>query len=906
MNEDNGVLKHYGILKKSGRYPWGSGKNPYQRSMDFSAHVADLKAKGLSDKEIADGFDLSIKQLRETRSIAKDVYRAANATTALKLKDKGYSTVAIAERMGMPESSVRALLDPAVLDRTNITMATADMLRDQVAKVEYLDIGKGTENHIGISKEKLGTAVAILKDEGYQVFKYDLKVGTEITKMKVLVAPGADYKTFVTNPDKISTIAIGSKDGGRTFIPLRPPENVDSKRVEVNYVETGGGEKDGVIELRPGVKDLDLGAARYAQVRIAVDGTHYLKGMAVYNPDLPPGVDIRFNTNKSNTTSKLDTMKPMKLDDPDNPFGASIKPNGQRGALNILTEEGDWHNWSRTLSSQMLSKQKPQLAKQQLDLTYNVKKEEYDEIMSLNNPTIKKKLLKSFSDDMDASAVHLKAAGLPRTRNHVILPMPHMKPTEIYAPNYQNGDRVVLIRHPHGGIFEIPELTVNNNSRIAKQIIGANAMDAVGINPKVAEQLSGADFDGDTVLVIPNKGREVKNSAPLKGLKNFDPKTYYPGYEGMKTMTNTQLEMGVISNLITDMTIKAAHEDEIARAVRHSMVVIDAEKHGLNYKQSYIDNGIANLKAKYQGSTRGGASTLISLAKSEARPPKRKPRTAAKGGPIDLETGELRYEPTEESFVRRTVTPTVAKELALKLDTTVEEVNRRVRNGSLKDPRVKEKTIVNITKSTKMAETNDARTLSSGTVIEEVYVEHANKLKGLANQARKSLLATPNLEYSATAAKTYAPQVKTLLASLNTALMNAPLERKAQLIANVELEAVKKENPHLDRDDIKKIKNQALTKARARIGASKTMVTISPIEWEAIQAGAISDHRLSEILNNTDVDVVKQLAMPRESNALSPGKAARVLSMAATGYTQADIAEALGVSVSTVVGVLNE
>ncbi len=63
-----------------------------------------------------------------------------------------------------------------------------------------------------------------------------------------------------------------------------------------------------------------------------------------------------------------------------------------------------------------------------------------------------------------------------------------------------------------------------------------NAPDAIGINPKVAQKLSGADFDGDAVIVIPNHNGLVKTSASLEGLKNFDPITAYSPYEGMRTI----------------------------------------------------------------------------------------------------------------------------------------------------------------------------------------------------------------------------------------------------------------------------------------------------------------------------------------------------------------------------------
>ena len=84
--------------------------------------------------------------------------------------------------------------------------------------------------------------------------------------------------------------------------------------------------EDGIIQLRRGVKDLSLGDAKYSQVRILVDGDKYLKGMAVYSDNMPDGIDVIFNSNK---TSIEKALKPIKTDDPMNPFGSLIKPNGQ-------------------------------------------------------------------------------------------------------------------------------------------------------------------------------------------------------------------------------------------------------------------------------------------------------------------------------------------------------------------------------------------------------------------------------------------------------------------------------------------------------------------------------------------------------------------------------------------------
>lgn len=875
-------LYHYGIKRRSGRYPWGSGAKKSRNASDFLSTVDVLEKDGFNEKQIAEYFGLQTKQLRAYKSNAHNEVRAAKAAMALRLKDKGYSNSEIGRRMGINESSVRSLLDPAISMRKNASTNTAEMLEKEIASKKYIDVGGGVENQIGVSRNTLDNAVEQLRAKGY-TYHY-LKVeqlGTgKFTSIKVLAAPDVTYKEVKDNQSKVTSPGFYSEDLGQTVVGIKPPSSISSKRILVNYGDQGGSDKDGVIELRRGVKDLDLGAARYAQVRVAVDGTHYLKGMAMYSDDIPKGYDVIFNTNKNSSTPKMDVFKKMK-DDPENPFGATIRQKtyiGKDGkehlsALNIVNEEGDWNTWKKTLSSQMLSKQSTALAKKQLKLAYDIKKEEFDEICSLKNPVIKKCLLDKFADNCDSSAVHLKAAGLPRQASKVILPFPEMKDSEIYAPSYRNGEKVVLIRYPHGGTFEIPELIVNNKSnKKAKGLIG-NAQDAVGINPRVAERLSGADFDGDTVLVIPVGKVKIKTSAPLKGLKNFDPKVAYPGYPGMPkpgekgSGFDKQGKMGDISNLITDMTIKGAPADDIAAAVRHSMVVIDAEKHNLNWRQSYLDNGIANLKAKYQGASNAGASTLISRAKGDKRVPKRKD-----GYKVDPETGRKIFTETGETYEK---------------------------NG---------KQVVRLQKSSKMYETEDAYSLSSGTAMENTYADHANKLKALANSARKTSLTTKPIPYSPEAKAKYRQEVDSLNAKLNIALKNRPLERKAQLLANERVKLVRQNNPDMDKDDIKKLKNQALTQARLQTGASKKarLVDITDREWEAIQSGAISTNKLSQIIQNSDLDILKQRSMPRESRGISDAKRARAKMLESNGYTLAEIADSLGVSTSTISKVLNE
>lgn len=899
-------LCHYGTPRHSGRYPWGSGDEPYQHAGDFLSRVEELRRSGKTEKEIAEEMGISTTALRAQKAIAKEERRSEEVETAKKLRDKGYSLNKIAEKMGYSnDSSIRSLLNEKTEARMNVARSTADFLQDQIDKYGMVDVGKGVERNIGVSSEKLNEALYMLQMRGYPVYGGGVPQATNPgrqTILKVACPPGTEHKDIYDyNIHMIGDYK--SQDSGETFDPKWVyPKSMDSKRLKIRYAEDGGVDKDGLIELRRGVDDISLGNSQYAQVRILVDGTHYLKGMAVYSDNMPDGVDIVFNTNKTKDTPALGpknntVLKPIHTDDPKDPFGSLIKAGiedpdvpgsegGQRyyydkngkkqlSLINKRAEEGDWGEWSHSLPSQFLSKQNEQLIKKQLGLAIADKEQEYDDICSVTNPTVKKVLLKTFANDCDSSAVHLKAAALPRQRYQVILPVPSLSENEIYAPNYRDGEQVALIRFPHGGTFEIPILKVNNKQADAKKMIGSTPQDAVGINKKVADRLSGADFDGDTVMVIPCGGKtKITSTHKLKGLEGFDPKMEYGGKPdgSFKKMKNTQTEMGKISNLITDMTLKGASEDELARAVRHSMVVIDAEKHSLDYKQSEADNGIAALKKKYQGrydeegKYHDGASTLISRAKSKAVVTKRK------GSPqIDKDTGEVSYKEVHETYINK--------------------------NGKL---------VERTQNSTAMAETKDARTLSSGTRQEELYADYANRMKAMANRARKEMMSIGRISFSTTASRTYENEVKTLTSKLNVALMNAPKERQAQIMAKSKVNSIKESNPDMTKSEIKKANQRALSEARAKIGAKRQNIPITDREWEAIQAGAISENKLYQIIDNTSIDDLRERATPRTKNVPSTAKINKMKAMSESGYSAAEIADAVGCSTSTVHKYLNE
>jgi hypothetical protein len=663
-----------------------------------------------------------------------------------------------------------------------------------------------------------------------------------------------------------------------------------------------------------------------------------MKGMAIYTDDIPDGVDIIYNTNKNKGSTKV--FKPIEKD-PEHPFGTVTRQrhytdsNGleQLSPLNIVgtdghtNEEGAWSNWSKSLSSQILSKQRNSVAQQQLKEDLTKRQEEFDEINQLTNPAVKKRLLQSFADGCDTASVDLKAAALPRQSSHVLLPINSISEREVFAPGYNDGEPVVLIRHPHGGTFEIPELIVNNRNREAISLFGKNAVDMVGINPKVAAKLSGADFDGDAVIVIPNKDGMIITKPALRGLKDFVTTKEYPGYEGMVKMDKKTkgLEMGKASNLITDMTIKGASIDEIERAVKHSMVVIDAEKHGLDWKRSEREQGIPALKKLYQGKTTGGASTLISRAGSEARVMKRKdqvkidPKTGEKI--YAYYTGETRVDPKTGRKIRLT-TPSEEDAIAKggikytkwvinkKGESYIDPKTNRVNYVDRKeiDPvtgRVRyldrvPQTATNTTRTTKMAEVKDARVLSSGHLMETTYADHANALKALANKARKLYLQQKEIPYSAEANRIYAEEVKSLDAKIYFVNKNKPLERQAQTLSNKNTTLIRQANPDMEPDTLKKIRGEEIIKARARVGAKKDPIEFTDREWEAIQNGAISKNKLNILLLNAPLEVIKERAMPRDKPLLSSARIDRGKAMARNGETSASIAKALGVSVTTI------
>ena len=1007
----------------SGRYPFGSGNRPHQHSWDLKDRYYKLKALGMSEKDIAAAMGYTKKEwdkekqewvegghiakLRAEKEIAIANVNADKYEEVMWYYNhidpktgKPYKRAEIARIMGINESSVRSIENTKSAVEDNQLFRAAEQLKSISEEKGFLDISKGAELTLGVSPDRMNSVVEVLKNEGYSVQNINIPQASNpnrYTTMTVLCPPGMEGQAFKHRFDIKSVEDISGIDNVATQKGWQEPVPVKLDRVKILYDENGGSAKDGMIEIRakldakgnpiPACEDLSLGNARYGQVRLAVDcgkdGIRYIKGMAVYNPDLPEGKDILVNSNKSIDDGVKKALKDYDAGSP-NPFGATvvqtyikdkdgkevIDPKTGKPKLSSIQfvgsptddnhdmhVEGSWGDWSRNLPAQFLAKQSLPLVKQQLKLKTLDYESQYKDILSMDNVTVKKKLLIDYADACDGAAVDLKAAPLPGQGVHVIMQSNTLKDNEIFAPNFPNGTMVALVRFPHTGPFEIPVATVNNNDKESIRQIGKNAKDAICITNAAANKLSGADFDGDTCIVIPmtRKNKEggfdkivnIKSMDALPGLKDFNPTAEY----GEKRYSNTKyhkmtakekgIEMGVVSNMITDMYAKGCEDfDHLERAVKYSMVVIDAEKHKLNYRQAYKDYGIEELKDIYQHNSDGshGASSLLSRSKSTKEVPIRSERYL-----IDPETGEKNYLTPNKT--------TKAERVRVKVEAPAEyrwidDNGRAHKSKYLKDEngndiyatvggKIKQDKTGNyyydrgtgkdakdiyvntgntkpiMQKIPKMEYYKDARQLLSDNPneIEKTYADYANHMKAMANQARKEykrLQIEEKQKIDPVARKRYSAEVASLEAKLTEADKNRPRERMAQLLTNSRVNAALADDPEKydSAEEKKKLRGQVLKQARIDCGAQKQRVTFTDAEWEAIQKHAIGETKLMKLLDNADSEEYTARALPRESR-INDSKKALVQAYYSAGYSYEQIAAMTGVSQGSISGIVN-
>ena len=181
---------HEGVKRRSGRYEWGSGENPYQHEPWYNpgsnpketvkklkengltnSQISEiLKNEGLNEKQASSAMEIKTTQYRNYIKIAREKKLAQDRTTAEQLKSRGWSNVAIAERMKVSEGTVRNLLKPGVEEKANIINNTSTMLKESLNKTGYLDVGLGSERYFGISRDRLRASLQQLKEEGYKIY----------------------------------------------------------------------------------------------------------------------------------------------------------------------------------------------------------------------------------------------------------------------------------------------------------------------------------------------------------------------------------------------------------------------------------------------------------------------------------------------------------------------------------------------------------------------------------------------------------------------------------------------------------------------------------------------------------------------------------------------------------------
>ena len=142
---------HEGSVPHSGRYPWGSGENSFQRPSDFKSFVNNRTNKGLSQVEVATGLGMSTTQLRAYLNIAYAITRAESVKRARELKEgtkdngKPYTNTEIGVILGnefqqgtpIGESQVRNLLKYDDDVKRNAAFNTAKFLKKSLSMVPF-------------------------------------------------------------------------------------------------------------------------------------------------------------------------------------------------------------------------------------------------------------------------------------------------------------------------------------------------------------------------------------------------------------------------------------------------------------------------------------------------------------------------------------------------------------------------------------------------------------------------------------------------------------------------------------------------------------------------------------------------------------------------------------------------
>ena len=232
------ILMHYGVKRRSGRYPWGSGDNPFQHGGDFLSRVEELQSQGKSEKEIAEELKMSTTDLRMQVRVAKHERRMVLADRAKSLREEGKTLDEIAKIMGYNnDSSVRALLNENTATNKNKARQTAERLKQELAEKGALDVGTGAERELGVSSGVLQEALFILETEGYNRFGVgvpQVNNPKNRTITPIISVPDIDQRQVYQDLSLVKSVGeYHSTDGGESWDKREYPASISSDRVKI-------------------------------------------------------------------------------------------------------------------------------------------------------------------------------------------------------------------------------------------------------------------------------------------------------------------------------------------------------------------------------------------------------------------------------------------------------------------------------------------------------------------------------------------------------------------------------------------------------------------------------------------------------------------------------------------------
>ena len=220
--------------------PWFEGFDT-KTIRDYASEL-----KGIyTDKEIADGFGISIERLRQEKSKAYNRERIERHEKAMELKAQGLSRSEVARRLGVTEGALRYQAKTDVKKKANKTYEIANLLMEICDKKQIIDVGEGAE--LGsmferCARTRFKNALSICEDNGYG--NYVIKcpqMGSEMgnsTKIQVLCAPGISRQDVKSRLADIQPIDDIEQDLNLSNAGIPPITWIDSSRIYVRYADS--------------------------------------------------------------------------------------------------------------------------------------------------------------------------------------------------------------------------------------------------------------------------------------------------------------------------------------------------------------------------------------------------------------------------------------------------------------------------------------------------------------------------------------------------------------------------------------------------------------------------------------------------------------------------------------------